>query len=476
MDVVGFGMAVTKRELEAEVERLGKENAELKERVRRLEELLKGKASSKSSRQPTFGKNYGLAAHEGRLAGKRKRRRKKKSTGRRPHGSKADQVAREVDVYPPDVARKRCVRSGQQRAWRLVDGQAIYVQYNLYALPGADRLPTPPGLRTRRSEYGLEVLVSLAFLHYWIGLSIDNARQVMCFFTGLDLSKSQADSLLSQLARDWSEDYDAIVDLIAMQMVVYVDETGWKVRGRSCYTWAFSCASYVLFRCGVGRGKEEAQVVLGERFAGIGVSDDYSVYKNQFHEHQLCWAHLLRKAIKLVLQHPDNEIYGKFLDKLYQIYRLAVRLQKDRRLSVGRAGKVRRLKAAIKRLCHFVHDAVEPDMPEDLATYVRLHHELADNVERLFVFVAHPEVEPTNNRSERNVRREAEVRKAGRTSKTTAGAHRRSVIMTILASLRTRIASFTLKNAVAETSEWIATGQSIFQRELAKARAGPAPA
>jgi hypothetical protein len=62
----------------------------------------------------------------------------------------------------------------------------------------------------------------------------------------------------------------------------------------------------------------------------------------------------------------------------------------------------------------------------------------------LFVFVEHPEVEPTNNCSERNVRREAEIRKGGRTSKTPAGAKRRGVIMTVLASLRTRFARFTL--------------------------------
>jgi hypothetical protein len=34
----------------------------------------------------------------------------------------------------------------------------------------------------------------------------------------------------------------------------------------------------------------------------------------------------------------------------------------------------------------------------------------------------------TNNRSERNLRREAEVRKGGRTSKTQSGAQRRSII------------------------------------------------
>ena len=90
----------------------------------------------------------------------------------------------------------------------------------------------------------------------------------------------------------------------------------------------------------------------------------------------------------------------------------------------------------------------------------------SDNVECLFVFVEHPSVEPTNNRSERNARREAEIRKGARTSKTDRGAKRRSIIVTVLASLQTRIARFTLANMLAEVGRWMDTGKSLFELEL----------
>ncbi|MDJ0591217.1 MAG: hypothetical protein QNJ72_14675, partial [Pleurocapsa sp. MO_226.B13] len=45
------------------------------------------------------------------------------------------------------------------------------------------------------------------------------------------------------------------------------------------------------------------------------------------------------------------------------------------------------------------------------ANFIRLQNELIKGLDSLFVFVEHPEVEATNNRSERNVRREAEIRK-----------------------------------------------------------------
>ena len=46
--------------------------------------------------------------------------------------------------------------------------------------------------------------------------------------------------------------------------------------------------------------------VPAEPFDGIGVTDDYSAYQSPFTEHQLCWAHFLRKAIVLPLRKPEN--------------------------------------------------------------------------------------------------------------------------------------------------------------------------
>jgi transposase len=329
-------------------------------------------------------------------------------------------------------------------------------------------------LRTSRSEFDIEILLILAFLHYWIGVSLDHAREIVQFFTGLELSKSQADSLLSQLATDWDEQYDTITALIALSLIVYIDETTWKVGKRSCYTWVFSTMMYVLFRCGVGRGKAEA--VLGEFFAGIGVTDDYPVYQNLFGQHQLCWAHLLCKAIKLALQHPDEKSYAEFLDALCDIYRQAVRYRTDRRLGVGRRAKVDDLQERIRSLCTRYGEPIDKNAtPDHEATFIRLQNELVDNLDCLFVFVEHPEVEPTNNRSERNVRREAEIRKGGRTSKTPAGARRRGVIITVLASLRTRFSRFTLSHLLSEVHQWLTQGCSIFERELAALQKANAP-
>ena len=160
------------------------------------------------------------------------------------------------------------------------------------------------------------------------------------------------------------------------------------------------------------------------------MTDDYAAYKNLFSEHQLCWAHLIRKAIKLVLQNPDETEYAEFLDQLCGIYHdakdlrdnvaasvvgdplndaserkaVVAKLQdRTRSLCSGRIEKIITSKAAAKS-----EPPIEPT-PSHVETFILLQRELADNVECLFVFVEHPAVEPTNNRSERNARREAAI-------------------------------------------------------------------
>lgn len=456
--------------LSKRVEELEQRNQELEAENKQLKELLHQQGASKDAKTPQFKENYSVEKQKG------KGKRGKQSTGRRAQAEKLSFVSHNEDVYPVGVSKSDCVEQRQQYAWRLISGRAEYVCYHLYGLPLAIELPSVAGLRNSRSEYGIEIILTVAFLHYWIGISLDHVCEVMAFFTGLNLSKSQANSLLNQLSTDWEQEYDAIAELLAQQLVIYVDETGWQVGKQACYAWVFSTAVHVLFRCGVGRGKAEAQAVLGEQFGGIGVSDDYAAYKSLFNQHQLCWAHLLRKAIKLMLQHPSERHYRQFLDDLYDLYQQAVRWQKDKRLTVGRAQKVEHLQARLRQLCGRAHEPIDMEamLPHE-QTFIRLQNELVKGIDALFVFVAHPQVEPTNNRSERNLRREAEVRKGGRTSKTQPGAQRRSIIMTVLATLNTRFEKFTLDHLLTELVRWAELGRSQFQVELAGMAQANAP-
>ena len=68
-----------------------------------------------------------------------------------------------------------------------------------------------------------------------------------------------------------------------------------------------------------GSGQSGSPSDCRRKFGGIGVSDTYAAYETLFNEHQLCWAHLLGKAIKLALEHPRQTEYAKFLDQLCEV-------------------------------------------------------------------------------------------------------------------------------------------------------------
>ena len=145
-------------------------------------------------------------------------------------------------------------------------------------------------------------------------------------------------------------------------------------------------------------------------------------------------------------------------------------------MSVGRDSKAHELQEMICSLCTRHGETIDKDAtPDHEAKFIRLQNELVDNLDCLFVFVEYPDVESTNNRSERNVRREAEIRKSGRTSKSDKGAKRRGVIMTVPASLQTRFAKSTLDCLLSEVERWLSKGRSLFETELAELKKANLP-
>lgn len=168
------GLTKCVEELERENAELKAENAELKTENKELRELLHQQGKSKAAKAPKFSKDYSVEQNQG----KRKSKRGKQATGRRPHHIKLELVDEHVTIYESGVSKTACVERGVQYGWRLVGGAAKYIGYHLYALPKSKNVPRVPGLRTRQSEYGIEIILTVAFLHYWTGISLDHVCSV----------------------------------------------------------------------------------------------------------------------------------------------------------------------------------------------------------------------------------------------------------------------------------------------------------
>jgi len=228
-----------------------------------------------------------------------------------------------------------------------------------------------------------------------------------------------------------------------------------------------------------------AQILDPATFAGIVVSDDAAVYAN-FTRSQKCWAHLLRKAIKLTLLEPANLVYRQFADRLLEIYRGACRAQRDGRLGdAGRAWKVGELDDEILELCAPMWVAELPPLEGPDDDYRLLCNELMRLMlaQQLFTFVTAAPVKipngeavpvaGTNNEAERTLRSAAEARKTGRTSKTLRGARRQTILVSVLESLRQQLATFTLSSVIDEILHWSHAGLSCFTKLVGKLQLTP---
>jgi transposase len=435
------------------------------ERIAELEKKLGG-----STPQPD--EPYSLRAEEQRQEA-RGRKPKKKKKGRRGRRHTHDKIAlaeRREPVYPANVPPEQCRLSHTRPVWRLENGRAVLVAYDIYRGP-KNQYGKIPGV-IGRSEFGLEIVTQIAYLVYMVGLSFDKVCLILQFFQNVTLQKSQADALLRQLARHWEHEFETLCTLLANSAVVHADETSWSLNS----VWAFLSEKARILLFGVPKDAETLRQILDPAtFSGLVISDDAAVYEN-FTQSQKCWAHLLRKAIKLTLVESTNAEYRHFTDRLLAIYRAACRVQSDGRLSdAGRDRKVTELEEELSSLClpHWSPDEPPGTGPAD--DYRRLVNEvvrLLINAE-LFGFVtATPAKQPngetkpvsgTNNEAERTLRGAAQARATGRTSKTLEGARRQTIVTSVLESLRVYLKSFTLRNVLNEIDRWCAEGRSCFE-------------
>jgi len=461
-------IAVLQRQVQATQQQLQAAN----ERITELEKNLGGSPTAK------VAEPFSMRAEEQRQEARGQKKRSRKRPGRRGRLKAKDKIAqaqRSENLYPEGVAPDACQLSHIRPVWRLENNQAVLIAYHIYRGP-KNQYGKIPGVMGR-SEFGTEIVIEIAHLVYVLGLSFDKVCQLLNFFQNLHLRKSQTDALLYRLSRHWERQFEVLCTLLANSLVVHADETRWSLNS----VWAFLSEKARVLLFGVHKDASTLDKILDPAtFAGIVISDDAAVYAN-FTESQKCWAHLLRKAIKLTLQDPENTDYRTLTDRLLAIYREACRVQRDGRLGgAGRVRKVRLLDDQIFDLCAPLWFTDLPPLQGLANDYRLLIHEVMrlGIAEQLFTFVtakpvelpngATKPVDGTNNEAERTLRGAAQARKTGRTNKTLPGARRQTILTSVLESLRLYLTTFTLASVIDELNRWQTAGRSCFEELLQK--------
>ncbi len=242
-------------------------------------------------------------------------------------------------------------------------------------------------------RFGPRLLALITFWHEASRMTVRMIQEQVKTLFGVHVSVGAIEYALNTVATRGAPLVEAIHEEIRSSEVVHSDETGWREDGQNKYVWLIATPTARYFEIG-RRTNDQIDSMLGPGFGGVLVSDFYGAYDHFPGEKQRCWAHLLRDVEELVAQYPEDTELARWAYRVRRIYRQA----RDRPGADAKARRVTRdrLEGALTRVCQRWIGTAAPQRV--------LCQRIVKHVHELLTFVVHPEVPPTNNEAERDLR------------------------------------------------------------------------
>jgi transposase len=216
----------------------------------------------------------------------------------------------------------------------------------------------------------------------------------------VDISRGQLAKVIGKVSRALDDPYQALLENLAEQSRLNVDETGHREHGEQWWTWCFRASLYTVFKIDPTRSGDVLLDVLGAEFDGVLGCDYFSAYRRYMRESnvllQFCLAHLIRD-VKYLTTLPDarDRAYGERLrEALRSLFGII-----HRRDELPEWAFEVRLEEARDQVLYQAAHAVPPTRhSQNLAKRFAVHGKA------YFEFVTTPGVEPTNNLAEQAIR------------------------------------------------------------------------
>jgi transposase len=269
----------------------------------------------------------------------------------------------------------------------------------------ATRAPLPA---EAQGDFGTELMALVAFLTIVCRMP----RRVVELFLeqglGITMSLGSAQKCWEQTSEAVAEPCTELERQLKHEPVLNSDETGWRTNGQRRYLWALVASQFAVYTIAQTRSSEVLIHLLGAVFEGILCSDRFGAYfKYQKGLAQLCWAHLKRDilGIRDFAKTTDAEQFSRDALALYaSLFRLWHKFKSG---LIDRKQLIQRSIPLQKRWFALAEKYLDSDDKDvcNLATALYKH------CGRLFTFIEHPGVEPTNNIAERTLRIAVQLRK-----------------------------------------------------------------
>ena len=244
--------------------------------------------------------------------------------------------------------------------------------------------------------FGKNILAFANALHFEYRVPFEGVANIFTNVFDISMSTPTAMDICNRVANKLSYKYEELNKKLRKANVVNGDETGSNQNGISEWLWGFFTSSIAFFVFFKQRGGDIIDNVLGKNFKGILGCDGWSTYKVFSEKHgillQRCWAHLIREV-----KHICKDVNG-----LHDAYIWIQDMFK-------KIKKLRKIKS--KKIRQKGHDKLIAEMNMWIQIY-QSHDGMRELITKVkngknfwFTCILYPQVEHTNNRAERGIRK-----------------------------------------------------------------------
>jgi transposase len=263
---------------------------------------------------------------------------------------------------------------------------------------GTTLAAVPEGLEPG-TPFSLNIVALAMYLRFVHAVSYKRLSRLMLDLFALPISEGALDAAFRRGKPQFDADVAAILARLRRARVIYSDETGVRIDGRSCWNWVFQNADVVIHVVRRSRGAGVVAEVLAGHRPALWVSDLYGAQQGHAEQWQVCLAHQLRDC-QYAIEAGDAVFAPRMKALLLRAVVLA-RRHRDLAESTRRQYR-RRLERDLDAIM-----ALAPSQRDGR----RLRKRYAKVRDHLFTFLDHPEVAADNNSSERELRPTATYRK-----------------------------------------------------------------
>jgi transposase len=293
--------------------------------------------------------------------------------------------------------------------------------------PGCGKLAEPevPNVLPH-ARLGLNLMLLVMYFKLGLRLPCNKICDYILTMYNLRICEAEIIVILRQLISAFGDYYSHLEKIIKLARVKHTDTTSWRINGRNYFVWAFIACGVVLYKIRKRNNHKVGLAFFGKNQKGnVLVVDRFGALLKLARKAgfllQLCWSHILEDSKELA-QNFGAE--GKYVHRrLKGIYAQAASLNHK-----GNDEMVEQFKGEILQLTlrHYTHSTVRKFVNN-------LYH---SDVDDLFRFVTDPEIDATNNISERELRALVIIRKISNGSRSTRGAHATAMLLSVIQTLR----------------------------------------